>query len=303
MLNLGNNAFRRDEPTVITDLRSKSYYFQIAGWQYSTRVTKVKRFVGVKAILYSLMANITSGSGGSFKELIVWDQDQFVMEQKYQRLREIAQKELSISSHDMEHVMRVYNLCIRLSKNQPDIDMDIVKTAALLHDIARVKENNDKSGKTDHAILGAEMAESTLRRLGWPAKRIELVKDCIATHRFRSENRPRSKEAKILFDADKLDVIGAVGIARSFMIAGEYSERIYADVSVDEYAKDNLAGGKRDGRIRELSKHAPNLEYETKFRHIPRELFTPEAKNIARARVEFMRQFFKRLRNEICAEA
>jgi uncharacterized protein len=90
------------------------------------------------------------------------------MEQKYRRIREIAEKELSSSAHDMEHVMRVYNLCLRLANNQPDIDLDTMKTAALLHDIARVKENNDNSGKTDHAILGAEMAESILRRLGWP---------------------------------------------------------------------------------------------------------------------------------------
>jgi uncharacterized protein len=224
------------------------------------------------------------------------------MEEKYRRIRKMAEKELSSSAHNMEHVMRVYNLCLRLAKNQSDIDLNILRTAALLHDIARVKENQDSSGKTDHAILGAEMAESILKGLGCPEERIELIKDCIITHRFRSGNRPISKEAKILFDADKLDVIGAIGIARSFIIAGEYGERLYADVSIDEYAKDNLVGGKSDGRIKEMSKHAPNLEFESKFKHIPDELFTPEAKKIAKPRLEFMRHFFERLRNEICGE-
>lgn len=224
------------------------------------------------------------------------------MEEKYQRIKEIAEKELSGSSHDMEHVMRVYNLCLRLAKNQSDVDLEVLRTAALLHDIARVKENDDNSGNTDHAILGADTAENILKGLGWSKDRIMLVKDCIITHRFRSENRPRSKEAKILFDADKLDVTGAVGIARSFIIAGEYGERLYADIAIDEYARDNLVDGKWDGRIKEMSKHAPNLEFETKFKHIPEELLTIEARKIAKPRVEFMRRFFERLRSEIRGE-
>jgi uncharacterized protein len=243
-----------------------------------------------------------------FKELIVYEQDRFAMEQKYQEIKEIVEKELRSSAHtmehahDMDHVMRVYNLCMRLAKEQPGIDLDILKSAALLHDIARAKENHDNSGRTDHAILGSVMAEKILKELNWSKERIESVKDCIATHRFRSEQKPKSKEAEILFDADKLDVIGAVGIARSFMIAGQYGERIYADISIDEYAKDNLVDGKPDGRIKELSKHTPNLEYETKFIHIPSELFTPEAKKIAKQRIEFMKQFFEQLRNEIREE-
>lgn len=224
------------------------------------------------------------------------------MEEKYRRIKEIAEKELSSSGHDMEHVMRVYDLCLRLAKGQSDIDLDTLRTAALLHDIARVKENQDNSGKTDHAILGAEMAENILKELGCPEEKIELVKGCIITHRFRSGNRPTLKEAKILFDADKLDVLGAVGIARSFIIAGQYGERMYANVSIDDYAKDNLMDGKSNGRIKEISKHAPNLEFEIKFKHIPDELFTLEAKKIAKPRLEFMRHFFERLRNEICGE-
>lgn len=82
------------------------------------------------------------------------------MEEKYQKIREIVEKELKEASpaHDINHVMRVYNLCLHLAKYEPDIDLDVLKKAALLHGIARVKESQD----VDHAVLGAEMSEKIL---------------------------------------------------------------------------------------------------------------------------------------------
>jgi uncharacterized protein len=221
------------------------------------------------------------------------------MEEKYLKLKQIVEKELSCSSHNMDHVMRVYNLCLDLAKNEPGVDLDVMKTAVLLHDIARVKEDQDDSGNTDHSILGAEMAEKILRDFGYPEEKVEFIKHCIVTHRFRSGNEPKTTEAKILFDADKLDVIGSIGIARSFIIAGQYGERIYSAVPVDEYIKDNLIDGKPSGRIKVISKHAPNIEFETKFKHIPDRLYTKKAKEIARQRLDFMKLFFERLKKEI----
>ncbi len=220
------------------------------------------------------------------------------MEAIYEKIRRIVEKELSCSAHDMEHVMRVYKLCMRLAENEK-VDLDVLKAAALLHDIARVKEDKDKTGKVDHAVLGAEMAERILKELNFPKEKIGKVKHCILAHRFRSEIKPKTKEAKILFDADKLDVLGAIGIARAFMIAGEYNERMYADVDIEEYIKENLVGAKPDGRIKDVSKHAPNLEFETKFKHIPKKLYTKKAKEIAKERMKFMEEFFKRLKEEI----
>lgn len=219
------------------------------------------------------------------------------MEEKYEKLKEIAEKELKQVSpaHDINHVMRVYNLCLHLAKYKPDIDLDVLKTAALLHDIARAKEDQN----VDHAILGAEVSEKILRELGYPEEKIRHIKHCIIAHRFRSGNEPETKEAKILSDADKLDVIGATGIARSFILAGEYGQKIYSDTPIDEYIKENLVGGKHNGRIKDPSKHAPNIEFETKFKHVPNKLYTQEAKEIAKQRLEYMRQFFERLKREI----
>jgi len=216
----------------------------------------------------------------------------------------IVEKEMEGASpaHDINHVMRVYNLCLKLARYEPDVDLDILKTAALLHDIARTKE--DKKGQipaldVDHAILGAEMSEKILRQLGYPEEKIKHVKHCIVAHRFRSGIEPETKEAKILSDADKLDVLGATGIARSFTIGGECGQKIHADTPINEYIKENLVGGKPNGRIKDPTKHASNLEFETKFKHIPDKLYTQKAREIGRQRLEYMRKFFERLKREI----
>jgi len=221
------------------------------------------------------------------------------MDDRHQRLREIAERELISSAHNMEHVLRVYNLCLHLAENDPDIDVDVLKSSALLHDIARDWEDEDDTGTIDHALLGAEMAEKVLIDLGYPEDKIERIKHCIRAHRFRSSCRPQTKEAMILFDADKLDVIGAIGIARSFMIAGQYGEKMYSDVPIDDYVKDNLVDGKPDGRIKDISKHAPNIEFETKLRHVPNRLYLLKAKEIAKHKMEFMTRFYEVLGREI----
>jgi len=113
------------------------------------------------------------------------------MEEKYRQLKTIVGNEMEGASpaHDINHVMRVYNLCLQLASNEPGVDMDVLKTAALLHDIARTREDKDGHShvlNVDHAVLGAEMSDKILRELGYPDGKIENVKHCIAAHRFRA---------------------------------------------------------------------------------------------------------------------
>jgi uncharacterized protein len=109
-------------------------------------------------------------------------------------------------------------------------------------------------------------------------------------------------EAKILFDADKLDMMGAVGVARSFMVAGQYGQRIYSESSMDEYLRENIVSGMPGGRIKDISRHTPNIEYEIKLRHVPTKIQTERAKELIRERSAFMDEFFERLRKEIIGE-
>jgi uncharacterized protein len=226
------------------------------------------------------------------------------MDERYRQLKTIVEKEMEGASpaHDINHVLRVYRLCLELASYEQGVDLDVLKTAALVHDIARTREDREEYShalNVDHAVLGAEISDKILRELGYPEEKIESVKHCIAAHRFRGGHLPKTIEAKILSDADKLDVLGATGIARSFTIGGENGQKIYSDIPTDEYIKENLAGGRPDGRIINPSKHASNLEFETKFKHIPDKLYTQKAREIARERLEYMKQFFERLKREI----
>ncbi|GAA0122565.1 HD domain-containing protein [Clostridium faecium] len=214
------------------------------------------------------------------------------MDIRHKKIREIVEKELSCSAHNLDHVLRVHNLCMFLSKYEENVDLEVLIPAVLLHDIARVKESKDKSGEIDHAILGSEMAEDILRNLEYEEDKIEKIKHCIITHRFRTDNRPKTIEAKILFDADKLDAIGSIGIARSFMLAGQFEQSLSVKKQVDTNTSEN-------GRLKDVSKHSPFIEYEVKFKKIPEKLHTKKAKEIGLQRLKFMDDFFNRLESEI----
>jgi len=220
------------------------------------------------------------------------------MKTDYSRLKKVVEEELSCSAHNIAHVMRVYELCMSLAKGVDNINIDVLAKASLLHDIAKVKEDADNTGKIDHAKLGAQMSEEILKSLG-DIENIDHVKDCIRTHRFRSDDAPQTVEAKILFDADKLDIIGAIGIARGYMIAGQYNQSVYFDGLVKDYVSQNLVGGKCNGRIKDISKHTVNLEFETKLKLIPEKLYTQRARKIGLKRINFMKNFFAELERDM----
>jgi len=220
------------------------------------------------------------------------------MDEKIEKIKEIISKELTFcSAHNFDHVMRVYNLALHLAENE-DVDLEVIKAAALLHDIKGKKEIDDPTGKTDHAIESAKMAESILNNLGYSKDKIKHIQDCIVSHRYRTENKPQTKEAKIVFDADKLETVGAIGIARAFVWVGRNNANIYKKADIIEYTKENL-GGKINGRIQDKTKHSPQINWETKDKHILNYLYTEKAKQIAKDRIIFSENFFKRLENEI----
>jgi len=188
-------------------------------------------------------------------------------------------------SHNWSHVERVYNLAIKIGKKER-ADLKILKIAVILHDIGR-KSQDESGGKLHHGELGAKLARKILEKYKFKKARIEKIIHCIETNRFRGNKKPKSKEAKILFDADKLDAIGAVGIGRAFLFAGEIGAKLH-DKNVDikktkEYTKDDSA----------------YREYLVKLRKIKNRMFTKEGKKITRERHRFMVNFFNRLNKEI----
>ena len=122
------------------------------------------------------------------------------------------------SAHDSGHIYRVLNHALILAEKY-EVNTDILVAACLLHDIGRPAQFADPS--KCHAKVGSIIAYQFLKGLGWSEEDCRKVEHCVLTHRFTESAQPETIEAKILFDADKLDVIGALGIARTLQYEGK----------------------------------------------------------------------------------
>lgn len=188
--------------------------------------------------------------------------------------------------HDFDHVMRVLRLAERIAQAE-GAELPIVRTAALLHDVGR--EEAQAAG-ADHAVVAAARAREILT--GPPAAKVEAVIHAIVAHRFRTDPEPSTLEAKVLFDADKLDAIGAVGVARAFAYGGAHGQRLWAPVASVDLDQWRAEGDDPDT-------HTPVHEFVVKLSRIKDRLFTPTGRRIAAARHETMVAFFKRLSKEV----
>lgn len=187
--------------------------------------------------------------------------------------------------HDLDHADRVHATAIRIG-NLMDSRLDIISAAAILHDIGR-KDESASRGEVCHAARGAELAVIILRDLNFGEADISAISHCIATHRYRDANPPKSLEAKILFDADKLDSIGAVGIGRAFLFAGQVGARLHnQNIDIDSTVPYSI----EDTAYR---------EFLVKLCKIRDRMLTPIGRQLADDRHQFMTSFFNRLETEI----
>lgn len=127
------------------------------------------------------------------------------------------------SMHDPTHIYRVLARALKIAETEPGVCPDVLIAACLLHDIARSEQYDDP--RLCHAQEGGRKATAFLRENGFEEPFIQKVCACIQTHRYRTAIPPQSIEAKILFDADKLDTAGAMGIARTLMFQGKPASR------------------------------------------------------------------------------
>ena len=181
------------------------------------------------------------------------------------------------STHDFDHVLRVYRLAERIGHAE-GADMTVLRTATLLHDIAR--PDQDAGRVADHAVEGARRAQQMLDEQ--PPEFVESVTHAIETHRFRTNRPPQTLEAKILYDADKLDAIGAVGIARAFAYGAHRGQRLWAEP--------------------EASEHTAIKEFAVKLSKVKDTLFTEAARAVASKRHSFMADFFEEMAAEVAGE-
>jgi uncharacterized protein len=204
----------------------------------------------------------------------------------YRELQEIVADKLQNASgcHDYDHTLRVCRNAELLCEELTSANAEIVRTAALLHDIARPEEMASK-GKLCHAVLGAENVSALLQGR-FEDDFIQQVVRAVRTHRFRDDQVPESLEAQIVYDADKLDSLGAVGIGRSFLFAGRENARLHNRA---EEALNSPAYSREDTAYR---------EYLVKLRFLPQKMLTVPGKRLAAERAAFMDRFFEELNRE-----
>ena len=167
-----------------------------------------------------------------------------------------------------------------------DARLDILAPAALLHDIGRNKESRSQGGIC-HADHGAELATPILRKLGYDDNQTAAICHCIRAHRYRSATVPESLEAKILFDADKLDSIGAIGIGRAFLFAGQIGARLH-NAEIDPATTDSYS-----------TEDTAYREFQVKMSRVRDQMLTPIGRELAHRRHEFMEVYFAELNLEI----
>ncbi|WP_188066227.1 HD domain-containing protein [Brevibacillus brevis] len=177
-------------------------------------------------------------------------------------------------AHDWQHNLRVMAMCERIG-HEEGADMEVLRLAALLHDIGRAEER--QTGEC-HAEISARLAGEWLAERSMTEAFISRVQSAILAHRFRKERPPHTLEEKVLFDADKLDSIGAIGVARVFAYTGVIGQPIQSD---------------------DPNQHTPYKEYTWKLQRIKDMLFTKTAQQVAEDRHRFMTTFFEQWEREV----
>lgn len=192
------------------------------------------------------------------------------------------------SAHDKDHIYRVLYNALDIAKHTytEEIDYDVLICACLLHDIGR--EEQFANPKLCHAEVGGEKAYNFLIENKFTDDFALKVKSCIQTHRFRKNNPPESIEAKILFDADKMDVCGAIGVARTLVYRGRTAEPLYslnADGSVSDGTNDSASSFFR--------------EYKYKLENVYSHFYTEYGAELAEKRQQAAIDFYNNLFSEV----
>jgi uncharacterized protein len=185
--------------------------------------------------------------------------------------------------HDFDHILRVYHLAEKIALAE-GADLEIVRAAALLHDAAG-SDPADKARRATHQHASAQFAAEILQAEGWDAERIAAVQHCIRAHRFRDTTEPPSTlEAQIIFEADKLDATGAVGVARVIAYSALAARPFYAPPS-----QRFLETGEREPGEQHTAYH----EYLFKLGKITERMFTKTGRALAEERHRVLSDFFQ----------
>ncbi|WP_135805906.1 HD domain-containing protein [Halorussus marinus] len=190
-------------------------------------------------------------------------------------------------AHDWHHVRRVARLAETLA-GEYDVDETVLFAAVWLHDVGRGRE--DRGEIDDHAEWGAREAAGILSDLGADSETVDAVAHCIRAHRYSNDVDPRTREAELLCDADNLDALGAVGVARCFTYGGELGQPIH-DPELPPEDDDTAAGATQFNH------------FHKKILTLPDRMYTDAGRALADERQAFVVAFLDRFEREVAGDA
>ncbi|MWV41888.1 HD domain-containing protein [Natrialba sp. INN-245] len=191
-------------------------------------------------------------------------------------------------AHDWHHVERVEALAETLCERHPEpVDDRVVELAVLLHDIGRERE--DRGEIDDHAAWGATEAGEILADVGAGSETIERVQHCIRAHRYSNAIEPETPEAKVLSDADNLDALGAVGLARVFAHGSAIGSPIH-DPAIPLAEDETTAGRTQYNHL------------HRKILDLPERMYTDVGRELADERAAYVREFVAQFDAEVAGE-
>ena len=181
------------------------------------------------------------------------------------------------SAHDLNHLERVWGNAALLLASIPAADRLVVMAACYLHDLVNLPKSHPN--RTNASRLSAVQAKSQLTKLGFPSERLPAVGHAIEAHSFSAGINPQTIEAEIVQDSDRLDALGAVGLARMFHIGGQLGRPL-------AHESDPLAERRALDDMRYTLDHIEN-----KLLQLPSTMKTEQGRRLAQARAELLVRF------------
>jgi uncharacterized protein len=198
--------------------------------------------------------------------------------------KQVQQRMKNDPAHDFNHVMRVYKNAQKLCKKE-NANKKLVLSAALLHDIISYPKS-DKRSKSS-SLKSAEESKKILKKLDFSEKEIQIISEAIRDHSFSQGKTPKTLEGKILQDADRLDAIGAIGIARVFAVGGSEKRPLYE--KGDPFCKTRIP----DDKTWTLD------HFYKKLLKLESQMNTKYAKIEAKKRTKVLKNFLSELKREL----
>ena len=199
------------------------------------------------------------------------------------------------AAHDYDHLVRVIALADKIQASEGG-DLSTIWAAVALHDIGQERERRQGG---DHSLIGAELAAQLLKDTPFPQDSIPAVQQAIREHRMTGGVTPQTLEGRILYDADKIDCLGAIGIGRLYCITGRYNQKVYAPIP-DDIVEPIVPYVIR--HLRRRPDYSPSIEFQLLFADLPERMTTNAGQEMARERFLYMQEFFNRLRQEVEGE-